>query len=80
MILSNENPLLLQSLPQHSEKRHCVVRNNINVSRRCLIRPEQNNYVRFLQEVQPLTSIVQFTVDIFDTPCHHQWSCLMSLN
>ncbi|GFX25955.1 hypothetical protein TNCV_2303371 [Trichonephila clavipes] len=40
----------------------------------------QYNSGHFIQEIQPLIPIVQFTGNIFDIPVHLQWSCLVSLN
>ncbi|GFV72493.1 HTH_48 domain-containing protein [Trichonephila clavipes] len=43
-----------------------------------LILQEHYNSGRFIQEVQSLTPIVQFTVNIFGIPFRPQWSCLVS--
>ncbi|GFS49688.1 hypothetical protein TNCV_4344051 [Trichonephila clavipes] len=43
-----------------------------------LTRREQQSSERFIQEVQPVTSIALFTRNIFDILFHPQWNCPMS--
>ncbi|GFW83497.1 hypothetical protein TNCV_4589981 [Trichonephila clavipes] len=49
-----------------------------NLGCRILTRRGQLSSGRFIQEVQPLTLIAQFTRSIFDILIHPQWSCPVS--